>query len=84
MVVLPRELARKAPKSRRRGNVSRRRPPPRRPRRRTKSSPPTTTSRGLRLSTIDEELNALFNEAADKAMDAIVEKFFDVDYMVEV
>ena len=32
----------------------------------------------------DEELNALFDEAADKAMDAIVEKFIDVDYMVEV
>ena len=32
----------------------------------------------------DEELNALFDEAADKAMDAIVEKLIDVDYMVEV
>ena len=32
----------------------------------------------------DEELNALFDEAADKAMDAIVEKFIDVDCMVEV
>ena len=32
---------------------------------------------------VDEELNALFDEAADKAMDAvIVEKFIDVDYMV--
>ena len=33
---------------------------------------------------VDEEPNALFEEAADKAMDAIVEKFIDVDYMVEV
>ena len=34
----------------------------------------------------DEELNALFDEAADKAMGAIVEKekLIDVDYMVEV
>ena len=32
---------------------------------------------------VDEEPNALFDEAADKAMDAvIVEKFIDVDYMV--
>ena len=33
---------------------------------------------------VDEELNALFDEAADKAMGAIVEKLIDVDYMVEM
>ena len=32
---------------------------------------------------VDEELNALFDEAADKAMVAIVEKLIDVDRMVE-
>ena len=32
---------------------------------------------------VDEKLNALFHEAADKAMGAIVEKLIDVDRMVE-
>ena len=72
--------------SRRRGNVSRRRPPPpSRPRRRTKSSPPTTTYDIPGAAPVDEELNALFDEAADKAMamGAIVEELIDVGSMVE-
>ena len=59
----------------------RRKKAPRWPRRRTKSSPPTTTPRAG-AAPVDEELNALFgdvDEAADKAMGAIVEKFIDVD-----
>ena len=71
--------------SRRRGNVSRRRPPPpSRPRRRTKSSPPTTTYDIPGAAPVDEELNALFDEAADKAMGAIVEELIDVGSMVEI